>query len=196
MSDILIRQGSEEDMKTLRHDREVIASGHIITYCHDHLTTPKGHEDVYDMILHPGAAAVLPVLDDGRIVMVRQYRNAIDRFTLEIPAGGLDHEGEPAKEAALRELREECGLEAGEVAFLLSVCPVVAYGNEKIDIFAARSLRKTDRDLDEDEAINVEAWSIDELANLIYSGKLNDAKTCAAVMAYSHALHSGHNIFG
>lgn len=187
----IIRQDSLEHMKTERLSRETVAKGAIITYCHDRIKTPAGHECVYDFLEHPGAAAALPVLDDGRIVMVRQYRNALDRFTLEIPAGGLNGRNEDTKDAALRELKEETGFEAGKCAYLLTVDPTVAYGNEKIDIYVAADLKKSERALDEDEYINVEAWSVEDLAELILAGKIRDAKTCAAVMTWDHIVKSG-----
>jgi ADP-ribose pyrophosphatase len=88
--------------------------------------------------------------------------------------------------AAVRELEEETGYTSDEVSFLISTYPTVAYGNEKIDIYLAENLKKGERHLDEDEFINVEAWSIEDLSELIFSGKLQDAKTIAAVMAYSY----------
>ncbi len=182
----ILHQDDLENMQTERIERVEIAKGAIITYCHDKIKAPNGHLCEYDFIKHQGAAAVLPVLDDGRMLLVRQYRNALDRFTLEIPAGGLDGANEPTIEAAIRELEEETGYISDKVSFLISVYPTVAYGNEKIDIYLAEDLKKGERKLDEDEFINVEAWNIEELSELIFSGKLQDAKTIAAVMAYSY----------
>ncbi len=184
----LIRQNDQENMRTERLERVEIARGAILTYCHDKIKAPNGHICEYDFIKHQGAAAILPVLDDGRLLLVRQYRNALDRFTLEIPAGGLDGPDEPTKDAAVRELAEETGYTSDKVSFLISIYPTVAYGNEKIDIYLAEDLKKGERNLDEDEFINVEAWSIAELSKLIFVGKLQDAKTIAAVMAYSYKV--------
>ena len=184
----LIRQNDQENMRTERLERVEIARGAILTYCHDKIKAPNGHICEYDFIKHQGAAAILPVLDDGRLLLVRQYRNALDRFTLEIPAGGLDGPDEPTKDAAIRELAEETGYTSDKVSFLISIYPTVAYGNEKIDIYLAEDLKKGERNLDEDEFINVEAWSIAELSKLIFVGKLQDAKTIATVMAYSYKV--------
>ncbi|MCR5209168.1 MAG: NUDIX hydrolase [Lachnospiraceae bacterium] len=175
-------------MKITRLKRTEIAKGTIITYCHDTVKVPNGHICDYDFVKHQGAAAVLPVLDDGRILLVRQYRNALDRFTLEIPAGGLDGPDEPTINAAARELTEETGYVAKELSFLISVYPAVAYCNEKIDIYLARGLKKAERALDPDEFINVEAWDIKEIAKLIFEGRLQDAKTSAAVMSYYYMI--------
>ena len=123
--------------------------------------------------------------------MVRQYRNALDRFTLEIPAGGLEGPKEPTREAAARELTEETGFVAGKIDFLISVVSAVAYCNEKIDIYLARDLQKSERHLDADEFINVEAWDVSDLLELCYNGTIQDAKTVAAVMAYQNGIMSG-----
>ena len=182
----IFHQDELENMRTERLERIEVAKGAIITYCHDKIKVPNGHICEYDFIKHQGAAAILPVLDDGRFLLVRQYRNALDRFTLEIPAGGLDGPDEPTMDAAVRELAEETGYTSDKVSFLISIYPTVAYGNEKIDIYLAEELKKGERNLDEDEFINVEAWSIEDLSELIFSGQIQDAKTIAAAMAYSY----------
>ena len=182
----LFRQDELENMRTERLERVEVAKGAIITYCHDKIKVPNGHICEYDFIRHQGVAAILPVLDDGRLLLVRQYRSALDRFTLEIPAGGLNGPDEPTIDAAVRELEEETGYTSDKVSFLISTYPTVAYGNEKIDIYLAENLKKGERNLDEDEFINVEAWSMEDLSELIFSGKLQDSKTIAAVMAYSY----------
>ncbi|MBR1470580.1 MAG: NUDIX hydrolase [Lachnospiraceae bacterium] len=178
-------------MKVERLKRTQIAKGTILTYYHDTVRIPNGHVCEFDFLGHQGAAAVLPVTEDGKLLLVRQYRNALDRFTLEIPAGGLEGPGEPTREAAARELTEETGFVAGRIDFLLSVVSAVAYCNEKIDIYLARDLQKSERHLDADEYINVEAWEGEELLELAYNGTLQDAKTVAAVMAYQNGLAAG-----
>ena len=191
MADELIRQDKLENMKTERLARKEVAKGAILTYCRDTVRIPNGNIREYDYIAHQGAAAVLPVDDEGRLILVRQYRNALDRFTLEIPAGGLESRDEPTIEAAARELTEETGFTAEKIEFLISIFPTVAYSGEKIDIYLARGLSRTQRHLDEDEFINVEAWKTEDIEKLIYDGKLQDAKTISAVMAYKVAKDTG-----
>ena len=95
-------------MSVIRLDRKLKYQGTILKIYEDTVMA-NGHEAHWDFIHHDGAAAVVPVMDDGKILMVRQYRNALDRYTLEIPAGKLDEPGEPTLECASRELEEETG---------------------------------------------------------------------------------------
>ena len=117
--------------------------------------------------------------------MVRQYRNALDRYTLELPAGKLDEPDEPKIQCAYRELEEETGFRTENMEYLISVNTTVAFCNEAIDIFVARDLIPSRQHLDEDEEINVEAWDVEELKKLIYAGKMTDGKTIAGIMAYA-----------
>lgn len=185
MSEELLHQDALEKMKIERLERKEVIKGSILTYCQDTVRIPNGNIRVWDYIYHQGAAAVLPVDDTGRLILVRQYRNAFDRFMLEIPAGGLEGPDEPTKEAAIRELEEETGYTAGDVSFLMAFYPTVAYSGEKIDIYLAKGLKQKERHLDADEFINVEAWELSELMDMIFKGQLNDGKTVAAISAYA-----------
>lgn len=173
-----------------RIGRRLIHKGNIIELNEDLMRLPDGREETYDFIYHKGAAAVIPVLDDGRILMVRQYRNAIDDYTLEIPAGGRNSVEEPTHECAYRELEEETGYHADreDVRFLLTLYTTVAFCNEKIDIYVAKNLSRTAQHLDDDEYINVEAYTIDELTDKVIKGEIVDAKTIAGLMTYRTTL--------
>ena len=123
---------------------------------------------------------------EGKLLMVRQYRNALDRETLEIPAGGLESVDEPTDVAAARELEEETGYKAGKLELLITLRTTVAFCNEKIDVYVATDLKPSRQRLDEDEFINVEAWDIEELAQMVYDCKIQDGKTISALMAYKN----------
>ena len=172
-----------EQYKRLK--RELIAKGAIIDYYQDTMLIPNGNQAKWDLIDHKGAAAVVAVQEDGKLLMVRQYRNALERETLEIPAGGLNGREEPTENAARRELEEETGYTCGEMELLNSIYTTVAFCNEKIDIYLAKSLKPGKQHLDEDEYINVEAYSLEELKQMIYQCKIQDAKTICAIMTYS-----------
>ena len=168
-----------------RVKRELQCEGSIIKYYKDIVVLPDGKAEIYDFIGHNGAAAAVGVLDDGRLVMVRQYRNALDRFTLEIPAGGLNP-NEPTIDAAARELEEETGYQCGKIEKLITIRTTVAFCNEKIDIYLATDLKKTAQHLDEDEFVNVEIHTIEELEKMIYDGTIEDSKTIASILAYKN----------
>ena len=169
-----------------RIDRKLIAKGKIVDYYHDIVKIPNGNIATWDFVWNKGAAAVVPVRDDGKLIMVRQYRNAIDRETLEIPAGGLNTPEEPTREAAARELEEETGFKTDDLEFLISIKTTVAFCNENIDIYVAKNLKPSKQNLDEDEFINVEAYSVEELCEMIYAGKIEDSKTVSAIMSYKN----------
>ncbi len=171
-----------EDFKLL--DRKLIHHGVVIDYFQDTISLPNGKEALWDIVDHKGAAAVLPVLDNGNILMVRQYRHALGRYTLEIPAGGLNFREEPMEEAAARELSEETGYTAGKLEFLLMCNTTVAFCDEKIGIYLATDLTPGQQHLDEDEFVTFEEHSLDEMCQMIYEGKMTDGKTVAALLTY------------
>lgn len=168
-----------------RLKREINVKGNVLTLYTDTVEV-NGLIEKWDYLHHNGAGAVIPVTEDGKILMVRQYRNALDRFTLEIPAGKVDSPDEPRIECALRELEEETGYKTESLEFLIRVDTFVAFCNEEIDVFIARNLIKTKQNLDEDEAVEVEEWGLDELLDMVYKGELKDAKTISAILAYAN----------
>lgn len=171
-------------------NRELKYTGTILKIYEDTVIA-NGHECHWDFIHHDGAAAVVAVADDGKLLMVRQYRNALGRETLEIPAGKLDDPNEPKIECAYRELEEETGYRCDHLEYLMSLNTTVAFCDEAIDIFVARNLIPSKQHLDEDEVIHVEAWEVEELEELIRTGKLTDAKTVAAISAYARKYCKG-----
>ncbi|MCR5107283.1 MAG: NUDIX hydrolase [Lachnospiraceae bacterium] len=173
-----------------RIKRELVHNGSIIDVYKDTMELPDGRKEYFDFIGHKGAAAMVPVLSDGRILMVRQYRNALDAYTLELPAGGRESAEEPTFECAYREMEEETGYKADrkDVSFLLTLYTTVAFCNEKIDIYLAKNLYKTEQHLDDDEYIDVKAYTMDELTEMILNGEIVDAKTIAGLMTYKAML--------
>lgn len=171
-----------EEIKRL--NRELVHKGSILNIYKDTMKFPNGNVENWDFVEHKGAAAMVAVLEDGRILMVRQQRPALERFTLEIPAGALNYKEEPTKICALRELEEETGYKAGDCELLISLYSTVAFCNEKIDVYLARNLTKTRQHLDENEFVEIVPSRVENLLELIYAGKMQDAKTVAAVLAY------------
>lgn len=178
--------------KIKRIDRKLEFQGAIVDFYTDYMQMPDGRVVKWDYISHrKGAAAVVPVMDDGKILMVHQYRNALDRMTIEVPAGARDHTSEDTKICAARELEEETGYRAGKLDFLISLRPTVAYDNEFIDVYVARDLQPGKRHLDQDEFIELEAVSLDVLCDRIYAGEIQDGKTVAALLAYKNKYVNG-----
>lgn len=167
-----------------RIDRKLIYKGSIVDFYKDTIEAPNGNVVEWDFVRQKGAAAVIAVLEDGRLLMVRQYRNALDRETIEIPAGGLNGETEPTDVAAKRELQEETGYTCDTLEFLMSVRTTVAFCNEKIDIYVAKNLTPGKQHLDEDEFISVEAYTIDQLTEMIIKGEIQDGKTVSGILTY------------
>ena len=162
--------------------------GHVITVYEDRLDI-GGHEAYWDYIHHNGAAAVLPVTDDGELLLVRQYRHALGRYTLELPAGKRDGE-EDFLVCAMRELEEETGYLADTFEYLLSVNTTVAFLDEIIYIYLARGLHPGQVHWDDDEELGVEKWRLEDLMELIRAGKLTDSKTVSAIMTYAATVLS------
>lgn len=172
-----------------RVNRELKYQGTILKIYQDTVSV-NGHQAKWDFIHHNGAAAVVAVTKEGKLLMVRQYRNALDRFTLEIPAGALDFPEEPKIACAYRELEEETGYRTEKLEYLLSINTTIAFCDEAIDVFLARDLIPSKQSLDPDENIEVEEWELKDLLELIYSGKMTDGKTIASILAYAQKI--GH----
>lgn len=168
-----------------RVNRELIHRGAILDMYEDTIQLPGGKTAKWDYLHHNGAAAVVPVMDDGKILMVRQYRNAIDRYTLEIPAGAVDTPDEPGIVCATRELEEETGYQSDNLQLLVKLCTAIAFCDEWIEVFVAKDLVPTKQNLDEDEFIDVRAYTMEALKEKIFTGEIQDAKTIAALMAYA-----------
>lgn len=176
------------DIPIKREKRELAYKGAVLKVYKDYIDA-NGHKAIWDYIHHDGAAAVVAIDDEGKLIMVRQYRNALNRFTLEIPAGKVDAPDEPRLLCAFRELEEETGMRVDrpqDLEFLIRVDTTVSFCDEEIDIFLAKNLKKTKQHLDEDEYINVEHWELEDLLKLIYAGEMKDGKTVAAILAYAN----------
>lgn len=180
-----------EDVK--RMGRELAYQGTVLKVYKDHMKFSNRNTEDWDFIHHDGAAAVIPVMDDGKILMVKQYRNALERDTLEIPAGKLDDPDEEGIVCASRELKEETGYSSDDLEWLLTIRTTVAFCDERIEVFVARNLIPGEQHLDEDEFVDVKAYKLEELKGMIFEGKIQDSKTMAAILAYESKYLHGQN---
>ena len=165
-------------------DETEVFEGHIIRVAQGTFRAPDGSTFTRDLIRHPGAVAVVPLLADGRLVLVRQYRAPIDAELLELPAGIRDVEGEPTATTAERELLEETGYRAGRVEFLTRFANSVGFSDEEVEIFLARDLTLADKSLQgiEEQHMTVELVPLGDALGLIEEGQLRDAKTVVGVL--------------
>ena len=170
------------DLTERQISREEIFKGHILHVVRDTVSLPNGESATREMCLHVGAVAVLPLLSDGRVVMERQFRYPHDRVFLEIPAGKLNFKGENPLDAASRELREETGAVAGKYTFLGELDTTPAIVDEKIHMYLAEDITFGERELDDDEFLDVELIPLTELVSMVMSGEIKDAKTQIAVL--------------
>ena len=165
-------------------DKKLEHHGRIIDFYSYYMEVPNGNRTVWDVVEHKGAAAIVPVDEDGKILPVRQYRGAIDDFLLEIPAGGRDSAEEDFAVCAARELEEEIGYRSEEIHHLLDYHSAAAYTSEKIAVFYTEKLIPSSQKLDENEFVQIERYSLPELTEMIFDGRITDGKTIAAIMAY------------
>lgn len=150
----------------------------------DHLTNrlPNGKLAKREVARHIGAAAVLPIDDEGNVYLVRQFRAPVDRVLLEIPAGKLDYKGEDRLEAAKRELREETGYVAEKWTHLNDMLSTVGFCDECIGLYLAQGLSAGECDPDEDEFVNVVKMPFTEAVDMVMNNEISDAKTISALM--------------
>ena len=166
---------------------DVAWTGRIFNVDRLRVELPDGRVAIRDVVRHPGAVAIVALTEDGRICLVRQYRTALGRVTVEIPAGKLAP-GEDPLECAGRELLEETGMSAEKIAFLTTIATSDGFCDELIHIYMATGLEFSRSDPDADEFINVDLVPLEELVDAVLDGRIEDAKTvvgaliCDAVM--------------
>ena len=172
--------------KTL--NSRLLHEGRNFDFLVDEVELPNGHVTQRDIVRHPGAVAIVPLLGDGRVALIRQYRYAAGKNLLEIPAGTLE-QGEPPLECAARELREETGYEAQELEPLLRCFMAPGYSDEVIHFFVARGLSVVGDDPEDDEEITLESYSLEEVRRMIVDNVIEDSKTIVGILSLRGDRH-------
>ena len=167
--------------------REELLKGRFLHIVRDTVRLPDGGQATREYVLHPGAVAVVALLDDGRLVLERQYRHAVGGVMVEIPAGKKDP-GESALVCARRELLEETGYVAREWAYAFTMYPTVAYSDEGIEIWFARGLELREAKLDEGEFLEVFTATPAQFLDWCRDGTIRDSKTLAAAASLQNVL--------
>lgn len=170
---------------------EVLFEGKVISLRVEDVKLPDGQTAKRELVKHPGAVAILPITDDGQLILVKQYRKALERTLVEIPAGKIE-QGEAPEVTAVRELEEETGFAAKELTFIQSFATSPGFADEIIHFYVARQLTKVENPLagDEDEFIDVIIVTMKEAENMILNGDIFDAKTVVAIHVAKNLLSS------
>jgi ADP-ribose pyrophosphatase len=163
--------------------RETVFAGRVLDVAVEKHEMPDGRQSDFEIIRHPGGAAVLPVLPDGRILLIRQFRPTIGEMIYEIPAGRLEP-GESAQDCAGRELREEAGYAAAQILPFGGFWSTVGFCDEYIHLFLGRELTVTEQNLEADEIIELCPMTLVEALKKVEKGEILDGKTQMALLRY------------
>ncbi|MBW1771127.1 MAG: NUDIX hydrolase [Deltaproteobacteria bacterium] len=166
------------------HNITNLYNGKIFNVALEKVTLPNGVIKDREVVRHPGAAAMVPLLDDGNVVLVKQHRHAVNDYLWEIPAGTLEPDEEPLA-CAGRELIEETGYEANNFDKLTEILPAPGYTDESIHIFLATGLNAVGQKLEDDEILTVQPTPFDKAIEMIKTGEIQDAKTIVGLLLTS-----------
>ena len=179
------------DLEEKTVSSRLIFDGKVVHLYKDTVRLPDGAESVREYVKHIGAVCILPLTDDGEVILERQYRYAVRQILTEIPAGKLDAPGEDPLEAAKRELREETGATAREMIPLGDYYGSPAILGERIRMFLARGLTFGETEFDEDEFLEVFRLPLDEAEAAVLRGEIPDGKTQAAILRAAAMRRAG-----
>ena len=178
------------DMTEKQLSSEYKFRGRIMTARVDEVSLPNGKTAPREVCEHVGGVGVLPIDKDGNVIFVRQFRYPFGRMLLELPAGKLEPGEDPA-DSGRRELREETGCSAGRFVPMGKLIPTCAYDTEVIHLFFASELTRGEQDLDENEFLSVERYTLDEALQMVLDGEIVDAKTQIGLLKYQALRNAG-----
>lgn len=170
----------DSHLRETKKDTTQVYDGYFLKVQCDTVTLPDGKEAVREYIRHPGAVAVLPLFDDGTVLMERQFRYPLNRVFIEFPAGKIDP-GEAELACAKRELLEETGYTATDWQYVCTIHNAIAYADERLVLFVARGLKEGERKLDEGEFLDIYRAPLSELVEQVRNGQITDVKTVIGI---------------
>ena len=169
------------DLKEDKISSTQIFSGKLIDLYLDNVRLPNGKKSTREWIDHPGAVCIVPILDNGNILLIRQFRYGPREEFIEIPAGKIDKNEDPLK-CGLRELEEETGYKSNKLTFLTNIHPAIGFSNEKMWMYLAEELELSKKKLDEDEFLELLPTPLEKALEWVFSGKITDVKTIIGIM--------------
>ena len=181
---------SEKNLEEVMIKSEEVFSGVLLHIFRDEVKLPNGNTAIREYNKHYGAVCIIPVTDDGKVILERQFRYPIHEVITEIPAGKLDSPAEDPLDAAKRELREETGYTANTWISLGEFRGAAAYSNERIWMYMAKDLVKGERDLDDDEFLDVFTLPLEDAVKEVMDGTISDGKTISAVLKVNELMRS------
>lgn len=182
--------GIPRDLTEQCIESEAVFDGALLHVRRDRVRLPNGHESVREYIRHPGAVCVVPVLEDGALLLERQYRYPLRREFIELPAGKIDA-GESTLRTGQRELLEETGYVADEWRYLMTMHPVIGYSDERIELWLARGLRHRGARLDQGELLETFRMALPDALEAVRDGRITDVKTVIGIFWAERVLAGG-----
>ena len=164
------------NMKEHTKSSEIVFKGKLLDARKDIVVLPNGKTGSREWINHPGAVCCVPLLSNGKIILIRQYRYPLRKVMIELPAGKLER-GEKPEMCAIRELEEEIGYKANKITFLTNIHPAIGFANEKMWLYFAKDLKKTNQKLDSDEFLEIMPTKLEDALEMVWNGEITDVKT-------------------
>ena len=169
------------DLKEHKIDSTKVFSGKLIDLYLDNVRLPNGKKSTREWVDHPGAVCIVPILNNGDILLIRQFRYGPRKEFIEIPAGKLDKNEEPLK-CGIRELEEETGYKSNKLTYLTNIHPAIGFSNEKMWMYLAEDLELSEKKLDEDEFLELLPTPLNIALEWVFTGKITDVKTIIGIM--------------
>ncbi len=168
------------NLKETKLKSKQIYNGVLLDVRKDEVSLPNGESSTREWIKHPGATCMVPILPDREIMLIKQFRYPVGSEMIELPAGKLDG-GEDPEDCARRELEEEIGYSAGKLTFVCNIHPAIGFASEKMWIYLAEDLKETSTNTDKDEFLELMPTNLNDAVQMVWEGKITDAKTIIAL---------------